>query len=79
MVANPKLRILRIKDGSLLDSKNLALLTKMADKYDYQIWIERVATDGKVGIVMEDGMVAAAQPVVAAMDRPDEESRLTGD
>ena len=53
MVANPKLRILRIKDGSLLDSKNLALLTKMADKYDYQIWIERVATDGKVGIVME--------------------------
>ena len=79
MVANPKLRILRIKDGSLLDSKNLALLKKMADKYDYQIWIERVATDGKVGIVMEDGMVAAAQPVVAAMDRPDEESRLTGD
>jgi hypothetical protein len=55
MTANPKLRILRIKDGSLLDDKGMELLRTMATDSDYQIWIERVDTTGKVGIVMEDG------------------------
>ena len=58
MAANPKLRVLRIKDGSLLDNKNLAMLAKMADRYDYQIWIEKINQEGpRPSIVMEDGMV----------------------
>lgn len=57
MAANPKLRVLRIKDGSLLDESNLALIAGMAESKDYQVWIERVDTSGKVGIVMEDGQV----------------------
>jgi len=59
MAANPKLRIIRIQDGSLLDSKSMRLLAKMAEEHDYQVWIERVETDGKVGIVMEEGEVAS--------------------
>ena len=59
MAANPKLRVLRIKDGSLLDESNLALIAGMADDKDYQVWIERVDTSGKVGVVMEDGEVKA--------------------
>jgi energy-coupling factor transporter ATP-binding protein EcfA2 len=59
MAANPKLRVIRIKDGSLLDEKSLAILEQMAVDADYQVWLEMVDTSGKVGIVMEDGHVAA--------------------
>ena len=61
MRANPELRVLRIKDGSLLDDDNLALIAQMAEADDYQVWIERVETSG-VGVVMEDGAVAGTQP-----------------
>jgi DNA repair exonuclease SbcCD ATPase subunit len=59
MAANPKLRVLRITDGSLLDEKSMELLASMATADDYQIWIERVDTSGKVGVVMEEGEVTA--------------------
>lgn len=59
MAANPELRVLRIKDGSLLDDNSLALISEMAAAGDFQVWMEIVDTSGKVGIVMEDGAVAA--------------------
>lgn len=59
MAANPSLRVIRIKDGSLLDDGNMAILTSMATENDYQIWVERVDGSGEVGIVMEDGHVKA--------------------
>lgn len=65
MAANPKLRVLRIKDGSLLDENGLQLIAEMAAERDYQVWIERVDTSGKVGIVMEDGEVVGAEQVEA--------------
>jgi hypothetical protein len=46
-----------LKDGSLLDEKGLELLAQMANEKDYQVWIERVETSGKVGFVMEEGML----------------------
>lgn len=55
---NAKLRILRIYEGSLLDSKSLAILYKMAEFHDIQIWLERVAGDEPAGVVIEDGEVA---------------------
>lgn len=60
MASNPKLRVIRVRDGSLLDEKALALLAEMANEKDYQVWIEKVDTSGTVGIVMEDGHVRAA-------------------
>lgn len=57
MAMNPRLRVLRIKDGSLLDENNLALIGQMAEAGDYQVWVERVDTSGRVGVVMEDGAV----------------------
>ena len=60
MAANPKLRVLRIKDGSLLDENGLRLVGEMAQAADYQVWVEQVDTSGKVGIVMEDGAVRGA-------------------
>lgn len=58
MANHPKLHVLRIKDGSLLDADSLALLSQLADDNDWQIWIERVTNTDKVGIVLEDGHVA---------------------
>lgn len=70
MAGNPKLRVLRIKEGSLLDEDGLDLIRAMAEGGDYQVWIEQVDTSGRVGIVMEDGSVvpppaATAQPALA--------------
>lgn len=55
IACNPKLRVLRIKDGSLLDHKSMEMIRTMAVEGDYQVWIERVAGDGKVGVTMVDG------------------------
>jgi len=73
MAANPKLRVLRIKDGSLLDENGLALIADMASENDYQVWIERVDTTGKVGIVMEDGAIVGAEDLEPALVGADEE------
>lgn len=69
MAANPTLRVLRIKDGSLLDEHSLAMIAQMAHEQDYQVWIESVDTSGLIGIVMEDGQVrgaAVVEPVAEA-------------
>jgi hypothetical protein len=57
MALNPKLRVLRITDGSLLDGDNLKAIAEMVKDKDYQIWIERVDESGKVGVFIEDGEV----------------------
>jgi predicted nuclease with TOPRIM domain len=54
---NPELRVLRITDGSLLDEDNLKLISDIAGKTDYQIWIEKVDESGEVGIFIEDGEI----------------------
>jgi DNA repair exonuclease SbcCD ATPase subunit len=59
MAMNPKLRVLRVRDGSLLDENGVRLLAEMADAHDCQVWLERVSESGKVGVVMEDGHVKA--------------------
>lgn len=57
---NPRLRVIRVRDGSLLDEDAMNTLRAYADENDMQIWIERVDSSGKVGVVIEDGMVATA-------------------
>ena len=57
MRGNPKLRVIRVRDGSLLDEESLAVLREMADAEDFQVWIERVDTSGQIGFVIEAGSV----------------------
>ena len=71
MAANPKLRVLRIQDGSLLDENSLRMIAEMAEANDMQVWVESVDTSGKVGIFMQEGEVAAIDGV------PVGESQLT--
>lgn len=72
---NPKLKVIIIREGSLLDKRSLASLHEMAVEKDYQIWLERVtngeeSADG-TSIVIEDGRVKGApvtsEPAVVAL------------
>jgi len=58
MAANPKLRVIRVTDGSLLDSDSMKMIEQLAKDNDYQIWIEVVDDSGKMGVYIEDGAVA---------------------
>jgi hypothetical protein len=58
MALNPKLRVLTIKDGSLIDDAGMQVIATMAKANDFQCWIEKVSTDAGVGILIEDGAVA---------------------
>ena len=60
LALNPELRVLLVRDGSLLDEDSLRLLTEMAEGADAQVWLETVSDGGDVGIVIEDGTVRAA-------------------
>ncbi|MFF5791096.1 AAA family ATPase [Paeniglutamicibacter sp. NPDC012692] len=55
---NPGLRVIRIADGSLLDSDSLELIRDQAAAHDFQIWIEMVGSRDDA-YVIEDGEVAA--------------------
>ncbi len=65
LALNPKLKVVFIRDGSLLDKKSLAMVAEMAAAADAQIWLEVVGT-GVVGIEIVDGSVAGPTAVVAA-------------
>ncbi len=54
---HPQLKVLLIRDGSLLDNDNLALIADMAAKEDGQIWIERVGEGQECQVIIEDGHV----------------------
>ena len=57
MASNPKLKVVLIKDGSLLDQDSLKVIEDMAKEEDWQIWVESVDESGKVGIYIENGEV----------------------
>ena len=58
MALNPRLRVLRIMDGSLLDAEAMdAIRTQGADAH-FQLWSERVGNADDGAVVIEDGQVA---------------------
>ena len=52
---NPRMRVMLVRDGSLLDDDSMRMLEEMATAHDAQIWVERVGDDGKCTVVIEDG------------------------
>lgn len=55
---NPKLKVIRIQDGSLLDTDSLALIEETAQEHGYQIWLEVVGDDIEDAYTIIDGEVA---------------------
>jgi len=64
MALNPDLRVILIREGSLLDCDNLAAIVEMAKDKDYQIWIEKTEDEKSSGIFIEDGSVREGEAVV---------------
>ena len=60
MAMNPKLRVVRITDGSLLDETSLGIVWAMAQEKEYQVWIECVGNRADATVVIEDGEVVGA-------------------
>jgi len=63
MASNPKLKVILIRDGSLLDNENMKVIEEMAKDKDFQVWIEAVQNDGKVGFHVEDGSIKSIDGV----------------
>ena len=59
MADNPELRVMRIKDGSLLDDASMSIISKMCMDQDFQLYVEIVDTSGDVGVYLEEGEVKA--------------------
>ena len=57
MALNPKLKVIKINNGSLLDSDNMKIIEDAAKGKGYQVWIEKVDESEEVGIVIEEGRV----------------------
>ncbi|UAV84805.1 putative AAA family ATPase [Glutamicibacter phage BIM BV-113] len=55
---NPKLKVIRIQDGSLLDADSLARIEATAHEHGYQIWLEVVGDDIEDAYTIIDGEVA---------------------
>jgi DNA repair exonuclease SbcCD ATPase subunit len=66
MRLNPKLRIIRITDGSLLDSENFRMLSEMATENDYQVWVEVVESANRSAVLIENGEVSSQTEEAAA-------------
>lgn len=60
---NPKVRVALVRNGSLLDADNLALLENLAAEHDLQVWIERVGTADPSAVIIEDGQVKESAPI----------------
>ncbi|MBA7589586.1 hypothetical protein ES708_31672 [subsurface metagenome] len=54
---NPKLRVIRVTDGSLLDDNNMKVIKSMAKENDFQIWVEKITDSSGIAFVIEEGEV----------------------
>lgn len=59
MAKNPEVKVILLRNGSMLDSGNFELIKQIAEEREYQLWIEKVEESGKVGVFIEDGKIKA--------------------
>ncbi len=55
MANNPELKVIRIREGSLLDDQSEEAVRMIAEANDFQIWQEKVDNSGQIGFVIEEG------------------------
>lgn len=61
LAQNPRLRVMLVREGSLLDEAALAMLAPIAQEHQAQVFVERVAdTANPAAVVISDGEVASA-------------------
>lgn len=81
MALNPTMRVILIRDGSLLDKKNMELLSKMVKEEDYSLWIEKVNdlegynSGGKIGIFISEGEILMQDGIPVEKKCPDKKPK----
>lgn len=70
---NPRLKILLVHDGSLLDPESMAALVATARDHGCQLWIEDARTTDPAAVIIEDGAVKDADAARLAKKREVEE------
>jgi len=68
IASNPKLRVLVVKDGALLDDDSMKIVAEMAEKNDIQVWLETVASNRPGALVIEDGRLVETEPMKVAAE-----------
>jgi len=67
LALSPNLRVVLIRDASLLDEDSLAQVATVAAEYDGQVWLEMVGEEGSgASVVIEDGHVRGQEPAMCA-------------
>lgn len=61
---NPKLKIMQIRDGSLLDENSLKIIDEMANTSGMQIWIEMVGERKECSVIISDGYLKSDERFV---------------
>lgn len=70
LALNPKMKVLLIRDGSLLDEGNLAMIAEMAEAVGGQVWVERVTKrPEECTVYIEDGVVVEGSGLGALEDQ----------
>ena len=61
MASNPVIRVIHIKDGSLLDDQSMRIVRQMLSEHGFQAFVERVGEADKLTdpatVIIEDGQV----------------------
>ncbi len=70
----PHLKVMLVRDGSLLDDNNLKLLEELAAQHSLQVWIERCSVGPEVQVLIEDGSIKGETSNSSEDDSPDSSS-----
>lgn len=74
MALNPRLRVITIREGALLDQQSRATVAAMARERGVQVWMEDVGEHADTDFILEDGNARAATQLpsssVATMPEP---------
>ena len=57
MALNYKLKVILVKEASLLDEDNIKVIKEMAKGKGYQVWLEYVDSTGEMGFYFVDGEI----------------------
>lgn len=63
---NPKLRVIRIRNGNDLDEDGVKLLAEFAAQQGLQVWIERIVPGTENAVILEDGHIKGQEDLVEA-------------
>lgn len=59
---NPKLRVVLMREASLLDDNSMQVVEDFCREHQAQAWLECVGTDDDYSVIIEDGEVRAREP-----------------